>query len=104
VDEVSLSGSIILAIPEEPDLVANAPVAVPGNPQVGVHYVREGDRFEGSALRFNDQADDWAILDVQSPLIDQVAVDERIEVPLTVIGQGTGEISIITTAGRTTAP
>ena len=79
-DEVSLSCSILLIVPEKPDLVANTPVAEPDHPQASVYCIWEGNWFEESALCFDNQADDRTILDVQGPLIDQITVDDCIEV------------------------
>ena len=78
--KVSLSCSILLIVSEEPDLVANTPVAEPDHPQASVYCIWEGNWFEESALCFDNQADDRTVLDVQSSLIDQITVDDRIEV------------------------
>src|SRR5918912_706372 len=80
VDEVPLGGGGLLVVPEQPDLVAHAAVAQPGDAQAGVHDIREGDRPEEPAPRLDDQADDPALLDVERPRGDEILVYDRVEV------------------------
>jgi hypothetical protein len=47
--------------------------------QTGLHVLREGKRRKVVALRLDDQANGFAVVDVQHALLDQVGVDRRVE-------------------------
>jgi meiotically up-regulated gene 157 (Mug157) protein len=64
VDKVALGCRELLLITEQPNFVADAPIAKLGNAKTGVHCVWKADGLKESALGFNDQADYRTILGI----------------------------------------
>src|SRR5690606_22411998 len=64
---------------EQPDVVAHAGVAQVRHAQPGFNGLRKSQRSEVVALCLDHQADDLATVDIQYALLDQPAIDGRIE-------------------------
>ena len=69
--EVSVRGRLLVAPPEQCDLVSHAAIAKPSNLDASVDCVRKAEFFSKLALRFYDHADDRRLLGFQPAFADQ---------------------------------
>jgi len=80
VDEMAGRGRFRIPCGEQSDFVTNAGVTQFSDPEPGIDDLRERQRFPELAHGFDGDADDRRLVDIETPLVNQVPVDHRIEV------------------------
>src|SRR5512147_2873305 len=78
--EMALRAGGIGVVGKDSDLIAHARRADTRHAQARVHRLRKRQLAEVPALRFDDQPDDLAALDVEHARSDEVLVDDGVEV------------------------